>query len=78
MTDFSDVPLIDSAAAATMARFVRMARRHGALVCLFRVNQAIRTDFAMHGLTVPDVDFHGSLDKAMCAARRHNSQRTAA
>ena len=56
VVDFSEVPFIDSTAAATMARFVRTARRHGAFVCLFGVDQAIRTDFATHGLAVPDVE----------------------
>lgn len=68
--DFSEVPFIDSTAAATMAGFVRTARRHGIAVHLFGVDAAIRADLELHGVTSPDVEYHQSLDAAMHAARR--------
>jgi SulP family sulfate permease len=73
--DFSEVPFIDSTAAATMAGFVRTARRHGVAVHLFGVDVAIRADLELHGVTSPDVGYHQGLDDAMQAARRTSRRR---
>ncbi|WP_454884240.1 SulP family inorganic anion transporter [Sphingomonas oryzagri] len=78
VVDFTDVPFIDSTAAATMAGFVRTARRHGAAVHLFGVDAATKANLEIHGVATPDVDYNESLEDAMRAARLERSGQAAA
>jgi SulP family sulfate permease len=69
VVDFESVPVFDSTAAATIAGFVRRARRHGATVFISGARPAIRRVLHAHGVRPPDVSFAVSLAEAVAAAR---------
>ena len=66
--DFAAVPLIDSTAAATIAGFVRRARRSGCRVYLAGVRPQARAVLTAHGVAPPDVAFESSLEAATALA----------
>ncbi|MFE1598804.1 SulP family inorganic anion transporter [Methylobacterium sp. ID0610] len=62
--DLSEVPLLDSTAAATIAGFVRKAERQGASVTLAGARPAIRRVLLTHGVRPPQVLFAASVAEA--------------
>jgi SulP family sulfate permease len=66
--DFSAVPVLDSTAAATIAGFVRKARRHGAIVYIAGARPAIRRILLIHGVRRPQVRFKTALADALASA----------
>lgn len=68
--DFSEIPFIDSTAAATMASFVRTARRHNVAVHIAAARDVVRADLLLHNMTPPDVEYSDSVQLALEAARR--------
>ncbi|MEO8375277.1 MAG: SulP family inorganic anion transporter [Sphingomonas bacterium] len=70
--DFSEVPILDSTAAATIAGFARDARRHDAAVFVSGARPAVRRLLLLHGVRPPEVRFRTTIAKAVAAARRLN------
>jgi len=68
--DVSNVPVLDSTAAATIAGFARQAYRHGALVYVSGARPAVRRLLLMHGGRRPEVQYRSTIDEAVVAARR--------
>jgi SulP family sulfate permease len=68
--DFSAVPIVDSSAAATIAGFVRKARRHGAAVYITGASAPIRRSLMVQGVRPPAVRFKTSLPEAVVSARK--------
>ncbi|WP_414902344.1 SulP family inorganic anion transporter [Sphingomonas flavalba] len=68
--DMSDVPVLDSTAAATIEGFARKARRRGAPVYLAGARPAIRRALIAHGLRPPLVRYRTAQADALAAARR--------
>ena len=68
--DVSNVPVLDSTAAATIAGFARQAYRHGALVYVSGARPAVRRLLLMHGGRRPEVQYRSTIDEAVAAARR--------
>jgi SulP family sulfate permease len=66
--DVSAVPLIDSTAAATIAGFVRRARRQGATVHVAGARAAVREVLAAHGAGPSLIAFEPDVDTAVAAA----------
>jgi SulP family sulfate permease len=62
--DLSEVSLLDSTAAATLAGFVRKCERQGARVTVVGARRAIRRVLLSHGLRRPRVRFRGSVEEA--------------
>lgn len=67
--DVSDVPVLDSTAAATIAGFVRKANRRGALVYIAGARRPIRRALITHAVRPPGARFRASLSEAVAAAR---------
>ena len=70
VVDFSEVPLLDSSAAAAIASFARQAKRHGAVVFLSGARPQIRRQLFANGVRPPHVKFRSTLDEALASARR--------
>jgi SulP family sulfate permease len=62
--DLSEVSLLDSTAAATLAGFVRKTERQGARVTVVGARRAIRRVLLSQGLRPPRVRFRGSVEEA--------------
>jgi SulP family sulfate permease len=62
--DLSEVSLLDSTAAATLAGFARKAERQGARVTIVSARPAIRRVLLAHGLRPPRVRFRASMGEA--------------
>ncbi|MGH6760509.1 MAG: SulP family inorganic anion transporter [Phyllobacterium sp.] len=67
--DFSQVPIIDSTAAATLQGFIRKAKSHGALIYLAHANPAIRHALVAHGIRPPLVKFVATTERGLSLAR---------
>ncbi len=67
--DFSDVPIIDSTAAATIAAFVAKARNSGSCVYLTGARPAIRRILLKQHITWPRVHYQADIQSALTAAR---------
>ena len=72
--DFASIRMLDSTAAATIAGFVRHARRHGALIALAGADPAIRHTLRTHGVRLPDVRFQARLADAVTLIRQELTQ----
>ena len=70
MIDFSEVPILDSTAATTIAGFARKARRRGAAVFVAGVRPSIRRMLLTYGVRPPEVHFKPAIPEAVLAARR--------
>jgi SulP family sulfate permease len=68
--DFSAVPIVDSSAVATIAGFVRKARRHGAALYIAGASAPIRRSLMVQGVRPPDVRFRTALADAVASARK--------
>ncbi len=66
--DLSEVPFLDSTAAAAMAGFVRRAGRHGCTVYVSGVRGANRRTLLAQGVRPPKVVFRRTLEEALAAA----------
>ncbi|MBM3565728.1 MAG: SulP family inorganic anion transporter [Alphaproteobacteria bacterium] len=67
--DFSDVPLLDSTAANTIAGLARKAARQGAAVYLTGTSHALRRDLFAHGVKPPLVRYAARVETALVKAR---------
>lgn len=76
--DLSQVAILDSTAAATIAGFVRQARRHGARVALSGLRAPVRRTLRDHGVTWREVALHAQLATAVAAIRQDLQSNTAA
>jgi SulP family sulfate permease len=70
--DVSNVPVLDSTAAATIAGFAHQAYRHGALVYVAGARPAVRRLLLMHGGRRPEVQYRSTIAEAVAAARRRD------
>jgi SulP family sulfate permease len=68
--DFTDVPVLDSTAAATIEGFVRRARRQGVLVYITGTKREVRRVLITHGVRPPLARFRSTLSAAVAASRR--------
>jgi sulfate permease, SulP family len=68
--DFTEVPLLDSTAAATLGGFVRTASRHHARVYISGAKPQIRKQLLAHGVGDPQVCYSENLDDAVALAHR--------
>lgn len=68
--DFSEVPLLDSTAAATLDSFDRKASRYGARVYVTGLTRQARRALMTQGLRPPRVRFRTNIAAAMAFARR--------
>ena len=68
--DMSDVPILDSTGAATIAGFVRRAQRHGAAVVVVTADRTLRRALLMQGVRPPAIRFRATLPEAIAAARQ--------
>lgn len=71
--DVSNVPVLDSTAAATIAGFARQAHRHGATVYVAGARAAVRRLLLLHGGRPPEVRYRTTIEDAVSAARRHEA-----
>src|SRR6516165_702908 len=69
IVDFSQVPVIDSTAAATMSGFVRKAERKGVLVYISGAKKPVRRTLIAHGVRPPRVRFRSDIAAALTFAR---------
>lgn len=67
--DVSDVPLLDSTAAASLASFVRNAGRHGARVYVAGAGREVRRALLRHGVRPPLARFRSDVEHAVASAR---------
>lgn len=70
VVDLSEVPLLDSTAAATITGFARQARRHDAHVVIAGARRPVRRQLLMQGARNLGMRFGATLDDAMAMARR--------
>ena len=70
VVDFSDVPVLDSTAAATIKGLARKANRQGAMLYLTGTRPGIRRVLFAHGVRPPHALFKASLATAVAAARK--------
>jgi sulfate permease, SulP family len=68
--DFSQVPMLDSTAAATLDGFTRKVARAGALVYVTGTAKQVRRALMTHGIRPPRVRFRSDLAAAIRFARR--------
>src|SRR4051794_1063856 len=76
--DVSAVPFLDSTAAATIAGFVRKARRRGAAVYVAGAKPPVRRLLLTHGLRPPELRFRSTLAEAVASAHGRPGPRGAA
>jgi SulP family sulfate permease len=69
IVDFSQVPVIDSTAAATVNGFVRKAERKGVLVYISGAKKPVRRTLMTYGLRPPRVRFRSDIAAALTFAR---------
>lgn len=67
--DLSQVPVLDSSAAATIAGFARRAQRQGAAVVIAGADRAVRRMLLLQGVRPPMVRYRATLADAVAAAR---------
>ncbi|KQX18524.1 MULTISPECIES: SulP family inorganic anion transporter [unclassified Sphingomonas] len=70
VVDFSEVPLLDSTAAATIAGLARKAARQGAVLYLTGTRPAIRRVLFAHDVRPPHARFKATIESAVASARR--------
>jgi SulP family sulfate permease len=70
VVDMSDVPMLDSTAAATIAGFARRAQRHGARILVAGARKPVRRMLLVQGGRSLGIRFSASLTDAMAAARK--------
>ncbi|ATE65413.1 SulP family inorganic anion transporter [Rhizorhabdus dicambivorans] len=70
IVDFSDVPLLDSTAAATIAGLAAKARRQGATLYLTGTRSSVRRVLLAHGVRPPFARFRKSVEAAVASARK--------
>lgn len=63
--DFSEVPVFDSTAAATIAAFVRKARKRGAAITISGTSRSVMQMLLSHGIRPPNVRFRTNLATAL-------------
>jgi len=76
--DFSEVPILDSTAAATISGFARKAHRQGASLYLTGTRPPIRRELFAHGVRPPYGRFKASIAKAIAAARHETGSLSSA
>lgn len=69
IVDFSDVTLLDSSAAATIAGLASRAARHGADLYLTGARPAVRRILLTHGLRPPEVRYQADIGSAIIDSR---------
>lgn len=69
VVDFADAAMVDSTAIHTIEGMVTSARRKGVAVILTGADRALRTQFEMHGLRPPEVEFEGTVQQGVARAR---------
>lgn len=69
VVDFADAAMVDSTAIHTIEGMVTSARRKGVAVILTGADRALRTQFEMHGLRPPEVEFEGNVQQGVARAR---------
>lgn len=69
--DFSDVPLIDSTAAAALEQFVQRLHKAGTKVYFAGVRPHVRRSFGLTGLRGRAVHYVASVDRALTAIKTH-------
>ncbi len=69
VVDFADAAMVDSTAIHTIEGMVTTARRKGVAVILTGADRALRTQFEMHGLRPPEVEFEGTVQQGVARAR---------
>ncbi|SFK39610.1 SulP family inorganic anion transporter [Methylocapsa palsarum] len=67
--DFSQAPVIDSTAAATLEGSIRKAARRGTAVYICGASRAVRRDLMIHGVRPPLVKFRSDIRTALRFAR---------
>jgi SulP family sulfate permease len=67
--DFSQAPVIDSTAAATLEGSIRKAARRGTAVYICGASRAVRRDLMIHGVRPPLVKFRSDIQTALRFAR---------
>lgn len=67
--DLSQVPVLDSSAAATIAGFARRAQRQDAAVVIAGADRAVRRMLLLQGVRPPMVRYRATLADAVAAAR---------
>jgi SulP family sulfate permease len=65
--DFSEVPVLDSTAAATIDGFVRKANRHDATVYIVGARRPVRRVLLIHGVRPPRVRYRSTIADAIAA-----------
>ena len=76
--DLSQVPVLDSSAAATIAGFARRVERQGAAVVIAGADRAVRRMLLMQGVRPPVVRFRSTLADAVAAGRIYGERARAA
>lgn len=69
IVDFSQVPVIDSTAAATLSGFVRKGLRRGAAIYIAGASRPVRRALITHGVRPPLVQFRSNIAAALQFAR---------
>jgi len=72
--DFSEVPVIDSTAAATLRGFVERAHKFGTLVFISGASLDVRRVLSTHHVGRRNASFYPSIDTALAAAKLEISQ----
>jgi SulP family sulfate permease len=67
--DFSQAPVIDSTAAATLEGSIRKAARRGTSVYICGASRAVRRDLMIHGVKPPLAKFRSDIQTALRFAR---------
>jgi SulP family sulfate permease len=70
VVDFSDVPLLDSTAAATIGGLAAKARRQGATLYLTGTRPAVRRVLLAHGVRPPHARFRKNVEAAVADVHR--------
>ncbi|MGH6933029.1 MAG: SulP family inorganic anion transporter, partial [Dongiaceae bacterium] len=73
--DFAAVPFIDSTAADTIKGVARKAHRQGTRLIIAGASRPVRRTLLTHGVRPPEVRFARTLDAALEAHRRNQSER---
>lgn len=70
VVDFSEVPVLDSTAAATVSAFARKAADRGAGVHLVAASADVRRILRLGGVGSPPAHYHATLERAVASARK--------
>jgi len=71
--DFSAVPFLDSTAARTIAGIARKAERSGVDLIVTGAAPAVRHELLAHGVGLPTVHYHASIDSALAGPALESS-----